>query len=90
MNMMLMVGLGLGLFAILHLLDIVRRKGAQFEYAAAMFIGELAVIFVLSQLLPSTALGVAIVGVFSLSLLITAAMWWRLFQRYQRQAGSAV
>lgn len=86
MNLMLATGLFMLVVATANLLDVVRRKGARFEYAGAMFIGELGLMFVAGQIIDSESVGVAVTITFGVSMLVTAVFWWRLFRDHERQA----
>jgi uncharacterized membrane protein len=88
--MTLSLGLGLLLsgISLVHLIDIVRRRGERFEYASAMFTGELGLMFVVSESLPRDRLGLVVVLAFGLSMLSTMVVWVILFRRYKRQSAA--
>lgn len=87
MNLMMGTGLFLLLAATVCLFDIARRKGERFEYAFAMFLGELGLMFVAGQIIESERVGVAVTIMFGVSMLVTWVMWWRLFREYRHQNG---
>ena len=85
MNLMLGTGLFLLLMSFVYLLDIVRRKGERFEFFAAMFYGELGLMFVFGQIIQSEAVALAVIITFGISMLISAVFWWKYFRQYKRR-----
>lgn len=84
MNVMLATGLFLVLSAMIYLVTVVRRRGEQFEYAGALFIGELGLMFAVGQMIESETVGLLVTIAFGVSMLTTAVVWWKLFQQYTR------
>ncbi len=86
MNLMLGTGVFVVCFATLSVLDIARRRGERFEYAGAMFMGELGLMFIAGQLFHSVLVTIG----FGASMLASAILWWRLFHRYANSQSSGV
>jgi hypothetical protein len=90
MNTTLATGLFVMASAAIYLVNIAWRKGERFEYASALFFGEWGLMLVAGERVRaetgSEMLGVGVAIAFGLSMLSTAIVWWKLFQRYKRDA----
>ena len=87
MNITLATGLFLVLVSVLNILDATRRKGEPFEFAGALFIGELGLMFVVNQVLPMGEAAIFVTLAFGVSLLVTFVFWMKLIRRYKNRTG---
>jgi hypothetical protein len=90
MSSMLVAGLLCCAGSIVFLISAAVRKGPMFEYAWALFIGELGLVQLAGEII---APGKARIGVqlcFALGMIMTAALWVRLFRDFQRRGNSTV
>jgi hypothetical protein len=80
---MTMSGLFVLVASIVYVVTIVRRRGERFEFAAAMFMGEFGLMFVVEWLLPGRYKIVAPVA-FGLAMLVTALVLRKLFRQFTK------
>lgn len=83
MDLILSTGVLLLLSASVYLVDIVRRKGKQFEFAAALFVGELGLVFVANRLIGDKDTSLIAILALGASMVVTAVVWARLFKQFQ-------
>ena len=68
---MLGTGIVVVLFSLFHVLDIARRRGETFEYAGAMFYGELGMMFVVGEAFEMGEYAIFVTLAFGVNLLVT-------------------
>ena len=85
-----MMMMGIGIFMILagtvNLIDVARRKGERFEYAGAMLLQELGLMFVTSQMLPRGTVALVVTSLFGVGIFATMGMWWKLFVKFRNES----
>ena len=81
--------MGIGIFMILagtvNLIDVVRRKGERFEYAGAMLLQELGLMFVASQMMPRGTVALVVTLLFGVGIFSTMGLWWKLFVKFRNE-----
>jgi hypothetical protein len=84
--MMLLIGIVVFLVGTANLISVVRRQGERFEYAGAMLLLELGLMFVAGYLMPPGNAEIAVTVAFGLGIFSTMGLWWKYFLQYRREA----
>lgn len=88
------MNIGIGIFMILagtlNLFDVVRRKGERFEYAGAMFLQELGLMFVAGRIVPPGTVRLVVVILLGLGIFSTMGVWWKHFIRFRSESKTQV
>lgn len=90
MSSILVAGLLCIAGSIVFLVSAVVRKGPMFEYAWALFIGELGLVQLAGEIIPTGKARLAVQLCFALGMTMTAALWVRLFRDFQRRGSATV
>ena len=89
MNMMIVSGALMILAGIGQAVDAARRHGERYEFAGALFMMELGLLFVVPQTIAAEPPRIAVSILFSVSLIFTGILWSKLWRVSKASRGES-